>query len=380
MNSIKWQTRTEISTRRGVPQIRSIIRTAAATMIVALCASTASAVELETKLQANPLRPAGAKDSSANSKSKVQWQPVRIGQSAPSHPVRTVRYEEDVFDDGPALGRKATLAAAPLSLGQAKEPLRSPFETEPPPPPMPEPGQQTPPPFAPTPMPPSELPPPQTEQPPPSRPEFREPTTREPSLVPEPSPPPARTPDFSPPPESLQPFQPSPLPGYEFPQRERIPRNPAEDCETAYNKLKQNTIDKLSIDISVPGQPGADMPFECTLGDDLFDPRCWKLTTYTWKASALCHKPIYFEDVALERYGHSHGPVCEYFASAAHFFGDVALLPYHMGIKTPCECEYTLGYYRPGSCAPYILDPFPVSLRGAAFGAVGYCGVVALFP
>ncbi len=318
---------------------------------------------------------------STTSNSKLQWQPVRKN-SPESHPVRTVQYEQDVFDDGPALQRKATLAVAPLDINpnQPSQDLPPPSQTDQPPATLP--NNQPPATTAPTEAAPSESLPPL---------EFRPPTTREPSITPTPTP--AERPETPPdslnrtpmpettlPPDTFQPLRPSPLHGFNVTPRDRSPINSAEDCEAAYNKLKANTINKLSIDIKVTGQPGDDVPYECTLSDDLFDPRCWKLTTYTWKASALCHKPIYFEEVALERYGHSHGPGCEYLVSFAHFFGNVALLPYHMGIETPCECVYTLGYYRPGSCAPYILDPFPVSLRGAAVGAAGYCGVIALFP
>jgi hypothetical protein len=158
------------------------------------------------------------------------------------------------------------------------------------------------------------------------------------------------------------------------------PRKPEENCREKYNDLKALTINKLSIDIKVTGEPGSDIPYECSLTSEPFTPRCWQLTTYTWKASALCHKPLYFEDEALERYGHSHGPVCEYLASSAHFFGDLVLLPYHMGVETPCECIYDLGVYRVGDCAPYMLDPFPFSWRGVVTGAIGYCGVAALLP
>ena len=92
-------------------------------------------------------------------------------------------------------------------------------------------------------------------------------------------------------------------------------------------------------------------------------------TTFTWKATGTCHKPLYFEDVQLERYGHSWNPVVQPFMSAAHFFVSVPLLPYKMGLNPPNECMYTLGYYRPGSCAPYMIEPIPLSLRAAAFEA-----------
>lgn len=157
-------------------------------------------------------------------------------------------------------------------------------------------------------------------------------------------------------------------------------QNPAEDCRAAYDKLRNSTLDKVSLDITVPGKPGDDVPYECALTTDQFMPRCWEMTCYTWKSSCLCHKPLYFEEEALERYGHSHGWICEDLVSCAHFFGNVALLPYHVGVETPCECIYDLGVYRVGDCAPYILDPFPISLRGCCTAAVGYGAVVALFP
>ena len=66
----------------------------------------------------------------------------------------------------------------------------------------------------------------------------------------------------------------------------------------------------------------------------------------------LCHKPLYFEDVQLERYGHMAGPWVQPFVSCADFFLRIPILPYEMGLEPPNECIYALGYYRPGSCAP----------------------------
>ncbi len=122
------------------------------------------------------------------------------------------------------------------------------------------------------------------------------------------------------------------------------------------------------------------VPTECTLGDDQFNPRAWDLVTMTWKASALCHKPLYFEEVGLERYGHSMGPVLEPVHSGAHFFLNVAFLPYKMGIHPPHECQYALGYYRPGNCAPWLVPQVPLSLRGALVQGTAALGVVYLLP
>lgn len=108
------------------------------------------------------------------------------------------------------------------------------------------------------------------------------------------------------------------------------------------------------------------LPTECTLGNDPYFGRQCVASTFTWKASDLCHKPLYFEEVQLERYGHTAGPIAQPVISGAHFFANIALLPYKMGINPPGECQYALGYYRPGSCAPWVIPPFPLSARGAA--------------
>lgn len=123
-----------------------------------------------------------------------------------------------------------------------------------------------------------------------------------------------------------------------------------------------------------------ELPQECGLGGEQFQPRMWQPITFTWKASALCHKPLYFEEPALERYGHTVGLGLQPVVSAAHFFLTVPILPYEMGLYPPGECIYTLGYYRPGSCAPYMLDPLPISIRAALFEAAAITTGVIVIP
>jgi hypothetical protein len=122
------------------------------------------------------------------------------------------------------------------------------------------------------------------------------------------------------------------------------------------------------------------LPTECTLGNEQFEQRQFIASTMTWHASGVCHKPLYFEDVQLERYGHTRGPVVQTAVSSAHFFANVALLPYKMGINPPYECQYPLGYYRPGSCAPWMMQPFPLSARGALSATGFYTGANFLIP
>lgn len=122
------------------------------------------------------------------------------------------------------------------------------------------------------------------------------------------------------------------------------------------------------------------LPLECRIRQETFRPRQWTPSQIAWKASGLAHKPLYFQEVNLERYGHTAGPVIQPFLSAAHFFVNIAVLPYKMGIHPPTECQYALGYYRPGSCAPWIVPPVPLSLRGAVVQGATISGLIALIP
>ena len=122
------------------------------------------------------------------------------------------------------------------------------------------------------------------------------------------------------------------------------------------------------------------VPVTCPLGDQGFAPRFFVDSTFTWKASGACNKPLYFEDVALERYGHEWGPVVTPVVSTVRFFGDLAVLPYKMGIHPPNECQHPLGYYRPGTCAPWSIGPVPLSMRGAVTQAAFVTGTAFALP
>lgn len=153
-----------------------------------------------------------------------------------------------------------------------------------------------------------------------------------------------------------------------------------ESCEEELAALRSDRISTVDLNIRVDGVPGEDFPYECQLGEETLKPRVWSEITYTWKASALCHKPLYFEDVQLERYGHSWPRCAQPLVSGAHFFGSAAILPYKMGLKTPNECVYALGHYRPGSCAPYYIEALPFTWRAAAFQAGAVTGIHFALP
>jgi hypothetical protein len=161
-------------------------------------------------------------------------------------------------------------------------------------------------------------------------------------------------------------------------ERERLESE--ENCRELQDSARSDRIQSIDLSIRVPGNPGEDYPFECGLGEDPFNGRSWGQITYLWKASGLCHKPLYFEQVQLERYGHSWGPVLQPIMSGAHFFATVPILPYKMGLQTPQECVYSLGYYRPGSCAPYMIDPLGFTWRAAAFQGAAATAIPFIVP
>lgn len=153
-----------------------------------------------------------------------------------------------------------------------------------------------------------------------------------------------------------------------------------QDCQEQLAKLRGDGIRGIDLDIRVTGRPGSDYPCECRLEGETFEPRRFAATMFTWKAAGYCHKPLYFEDWSLERYGHSHGFAADSFLSAAHFFVALPVLPYKVGVELPWECVYPLGYYRPGSCAPWTVPAVPISARGLAVGAATVTGIVFIVP
>ena len=76
----------------------------------------------------------------------------------------------------------------------------------------------------------------------------------------------------------------------------------------------------------------------------------------------FCYRPLFFEEVNLERYGRSWG-LFQPAVSAATFYGNVAWVPYRLVTQHPCECTYHDHHFRPGSWAPREFQvpklPFP---------------------
>jgi hypothetical protein len=124
--------------------------------------------------------------------------------------------------------------------------------------------------------------------------------------------------------------------------------------------------------------------------------RDWAPNRKLWASAATAHYPLYFQDASLERYGHSTeqfvGPIGRFLSyplddpkqsnqrnqltqwifSYGLFAGQIVALPYNLVMDPPWECEYDLGYYRPGDRVPTDIYYLPLTgvgppLRGARY-------------
>jgi hypothetical protein len=102
-------------------------------------------------------------------------------------------------------------------------------------------------------------------------------------------------------------------------------------------------------------------------------------TVMNWEASALCHRPLYFEEVNLERHGYQI-PLLQPVVSGAHFFSRIPAVPYLVVSQHQRICNYTLGHYRPGSPAPYVWYYPNFSLDGAAVESILITGLMYAIP
>lgn len=84
-----------------------------------------------------------------------------------------------------------------------------------------------------------------------------------------------------------------------------------------------------------------------------------------WRPSLIQHHPLIFEDAMLERHGHSRWGHFEPVASGGKFFAAIALHPYLNTLNRPWDCQYALGHYRPGTCAPTLKNSIPYDRRAA---------------
>jgi hypothetical protein len=93
----------------------------------------------------------------------------------------------------------------------------------------------------------------------------------------------------------------------------------------------------------------------------------------------ICYRPLYFEDISLERYGRTFG-IVQPGVSAVRFFCTVPLMPYKMTVRRPRSCECSNGFSRLGD------QPLPgygarfLRLDAAAVEAAVMAGLFLALP
>jgi hypothetical protein len=172
-----------------------------------------------------------------------------------------------------------------------------------------------------------------------------------------------------PPPDPQAPVEPSPL-------------SPAEVIPSGQLLPDERPICQLTTGILPSGGEFPEDVAATRFNSDIaaWMPRPWEGTVYYWDAPDYCHRPLYYEEVNLERYGYSHCPLLQPAISGAHFFCATLALPYNSTVHPPHECIYPLGHYRPGSPVPYRIHRPEWDPKAAAMQAGAVGGLILLIP
>jgi len=162
-------------------------------------------------------------------------------------------------------------------------------------------------------------------------------------------------------------------------KQKKKPRSQPHKCYRALS------LSDLSTSIALPsGKLPTDAAAKCAAEtpptSDLRLAGAWAVTEQHWSATCLCHRPLYFEEINAERYGYTPSYFLQPLISAGHFFATIPALPYKMAIDHPQDCSYTLGHYRPGSCAPWRGNRLPLRLKGVAVEAAFIAALILLLP
>lgn len=124
---------------------------------------------------------------------------------------------------------------------------------------------------------------------------------------------------------------------------------------TELDKWPLQSIDQISLDIRDPAKVVPRDRSGMLINDSKSSWNDFYPTEkdFAWCAPDIRYQPLYFQDVALERYGQT---LCyadvQAAVSAVHFFASVCTLPCQVWKDRPFTCDYPLGYCRPGNPAP----------------------------
>ena len=189
------------------------------------------------------------------------------------------------------------------------------------------------------------------------------------------------------PPEPAQDvFETRPLAMYSEPIRKvsaTVQEPVADETSTSSSRLKTDirTI-KPSLSYALREIEADQLPqdFDSRLDKGEYVARQPSPTVLQWAPTNFYHYPLYFEDPALERYGHTYHPLVQPFASTGRFAGQLVGLPYQMVLHPVHSRQYALGYYRPGEAAPKKHYQIPFNTEATIMETAVVIGLFLILP
>jgi hypothetical protein len=147
-----------------------------------------------------------------------------------------------------------------------------------------------------------------------------------------------------------------------------------ESDENILDRIRQEALQRVPNDqITFPDEPILSREQYYGRG------KAWALRQVTAEANYVCYHKLFFEAKNSERYGWELG-VLQPFVSAGVFFGDVALLPFHLATNPKQCCECSAGYCLPGDPVPLLIYPQEINLPNTAAEIAVIVALAAIFP
>jgi hypothetical protein len=76
--------------------------------------------------------------------------------------------------------------------------------------------------------------------------------------------------------------------------------------------------------------------------------------SYQWDAPNIRYRKLYFEDVAVERYGQACNGIQGTYRATAHWGASLLTVPLKMRLDPYYDCDTPYGFCRPGDATPSI--------------------------
>lgn len=150
----------------------------------------------------------------------------------------------------------------------------------------------------------------------------------------------------------------------------------------------QDRISRLVTDVPVDIRPTAgEMPMDLAaakFGQEPTIDESWPSDEpadvfCSYSPWTICYRPLYFEDIKLERYGCNVGCL-QTGLSGVRFFGTIAALPYKMTVRPPRSCQCSNGFSRCGDCPLPGYGARKLRIDASLVEAAAVAGVVYILP